>query len=214
LVRLRPDKQSRAALAEAYLRAKCYDDAATSYQELTNFEPDNASYHEFLGRALYNLGRNDEAIDACERAATLDPSVGSVRCLLGHAYCRAKRYDEAIKSCCDAVALDKSPYLQKALGDMYYKAERYDEAVAAYEAAVMLEPGVASFWKAIGDAYRATKRHEQAAASYDKQKALEQAESTKMQELPLRLIQGTLEAKRRDSKLVVMREAKRRARRP
>ena len=60
-------------------RQKRYKKARETLEVVVRLLPDNAPAHSNLGAVLYHLGRNDEALEAFERALAIDPAFKDAR---------------------------------------------------------------------------------------------------------------------------------------
>ncbi len=83
------DNMGDPRVREAYAQAlscvggrKLWDDTVTMAQEAIAYFPDHAVAHQYLGEALWGLGRDAEAASALERAIELDSENGEARSLL------------------------------------------------------------------------------------------------------------------------------------
>jgi tetratricopeptide (TPR) repeat protein len=78
----------------AYLASK-FSDASLEFQTLTEQNPDNAQYFQWLGLSLYQLSDFTNAIVAFQRAVTLDPKNIDAQVNLGNAFLGAKDWGNA-----------------------------------------------------------------------------------------------------------------------
>jgi len=60
-------------LADEYFAKKQYEQAATMYERLLAFSPNDGEIHNNLGLTLHYLGRSTEALDRLEEGVAVDP---------------------------------------------------------------------------------------------------------------------------------------------
>jgi superkiller protein 3 len=96
----------------AYLDNK-FTDAALEFKALSEQNPDNAQYFQWLGLSLYQIGDFTNAIAAFQRAVNLDPKNIDAQVNLGNAYLGAKDWGGAENSF--RIAVDAKPELPEAL---------------------------------------------------------------------------------------------------
>ncbi len=122
----------------AYLDKK-FTQAALEFQALTDQNPDNAQYFQWLGLSRYQLGDFANAISAFQRVTTLDPKNVDALVNLGNAYLGAKDWGNAEKAFASAV--QAKPNLPEALygwGIALVNLNRIDEGRAQLQAALKL----------------------------------------------------------------------------
>jgi len=100
-----------------------------------------AGLSDWLGSALNEIDRVDDAIQVLEQAAALEPESPQARNNLGIAYRKRGRFAEAIASCQEAIRL-RPDFFQahNTLGLAYVAAGRPELAVEAYRRAIELRP--------------------------------------------------------------------------
>ncbi len=81
-------------LADSYLGAKEPVKALPLLQDLVKEEPENYRVHLGLGKALEQLGHNEEAVSEFQRAIQLGPTQAGPHYLLGRTYQKLKRMAE------------------------------------------------------------------------------------------------------------------------
>jgi tetratricopeptide (TPR) repeat protein len=126
-----------------------------------------ARCHNGLGNVYGDLGRQDEAIAAHQRAIELDPTFATPHNNLGVVYSDLGRQDEAIAAFQRAIELDPdfaAPHNN--LGSVYRRQGRYEEAVAAFQRAIELDLTDAYPHNNLGNVYRDLGRQEEAIAAY------------------------------------------------
>ena len=82
-------------LAETYLAAGRFDEAANLYEALVASEPGNVDYWLGLGRAYYELGRLPEAIRTLERAVGMAPDHAEAWAMLAGSYYQQDDFENA-----------------------------------------------------------------------------------------------------------------------
>lgn len=94
LLRDLPDVEP--VLAESYVLAGQFADAAVLYASLTAADPDDAGYWLGLGRSYYELDRPDEAIAPLEHVLDLDPKQAQALGMLAAIYHQKGDYLDAV----------------------------------------------------------------------------------------------------------------------
>jgi adenylate cyclase len=90
------DSNAHGSLVAIYRMKGNYDKAIAEGKRAVELDPNSADAHVWLGIALYNAGRADEAIPLLEKAIRLNPFAHTWYFLqLGQAYSLSGRYDEA-----------------------------------------------------------------------------------------------------------------------
>ena len=159
-----------AALAEEgdrLLRRSRYADAVTAYTTALTLDPQMASAHSGLGRALTELKQYSEAEAAFRDAIRLDPGSAIAQVGLGRALAALKRYPEAEAAHMTAIRLDPAlAETHSSFGVVLYETKRYTEAEAAYREAIRLDPALGKAHRGLGNVLRQTKRLPEAEAAY------------------------------------------------
>jgi tetratricopeptide (TPR) repeat protein len=122
---------------------------------------------ELKSLALAGLGRNEEALEAAQRAVQLDPrsvdAVAARAATLGD----LNRLNEALREADEVVRrrpAEARAWLLK--GQVLTRLGRHDDALAAYERALELSPDNPLILRGKGDALRALERHAEALGVY------------------------------------------------
>lgn len=102
-------------LAEAYSKAKKYDQAIETYNKVLALNPDNAGVHNNLGNVYADMGKTDQAKAEFEKAAQMDPG-GAARYSfnLGAVLYNSGKVDDA------ASAFKKATELDPKYADAYF----------------------------------------------------------------------------------------------
>jgi tetratricopeptide (TPR) repeat protein len=122
-----------------------------------------------IARELSDLGRNVEALAACDRATALDPNSASAWLWKGSVLNNLGRNVEALAACDRATALDPnsaSAWLFK--GRTLTDLGRNVEALAACDRAIELDPNSASVWFFKGLVLNNLGRHAEALTACDR----------------------------------------------
>lgn len=104
-------------------------------------DPNSATAHNHLGRALHNQGRSEEAIRALEQSVQLDPGYAQAWYNLGHVQRALGRVPESIKAYEQALA--QAPAYQAAQlnqGISWSLLEQPDRALACFEGLLQAHP--------------------------------------------------------------------------
>ena len=123
---------------EAY-RSMHSDEAVRLYTEYLKQDPSNASVRIFLGAALLNLNRLDEARREANQALAADAKSPKAYVLLGRIDSAGGAWDVAQQSFARAISLDPSD--RDALyfsGRAFYDANRFEPAIERFESALAL----------------------------------------------------------------------------
>jgi len=126
-----------------------------------------AFYHSNLSNALRQLGRFDEAVEACRQAAHLEPGFSQAHANLGAALFEAGRIDEAITSYSTAIRLNPADaFAHASLGTALWTLGRFAESLAACQTAITLNPRDAIAHSSLGLALRGLGRSEEALIAF------------------------------------------------
>jgi ribosomal protein S12 methylthiotransferase accessory factor len=128
--------------------------ALTALNELNAAFPDRFDVHFFLGLALENQERPDEALEHYRQALVLNPpahEIPSIYVHLGSCQKDLGNFQEAADAFTRALVL--SPHLKEAhhlLGFCCFKLEDYQQAVECFEKVIELDPGSAIDYANLG----------------------------------------------------------------
>lgn len=160
-----------------------------------------------LGKALFQLGKVDEAALAFRAAVKLEPESAEAHAYLGMALRGQSEYDEAKTHLEKAIDLDPGngrAYFE--LGLIAGMQNNAEEAETALAKAVKLSPNDSQFWYAYGEVFRSTDRIDEAISAYRKAVELDPPYPKAQQKLGLLLV----DKKEYDEAEVVLTQAIRR----
>lgn len=142
-----------------------------------------------LGKALFQLGKVDEAALAFRAAVKDEPESAEAHAYLGMALRGQSEYDEAKTHLEKAIDLDPSngrAYFELGLiAGLQNKAQEAEDALAK---AVKLSPNDSQFWYAYGEIFRSTDRADEAISAYRKAVELDPPYPKAQQKLGLLLV--------------------------
>ena len=128
-------------LGLSHLETGQYEAAEASFRRSLELHPHYALSLQLLGRTLYYLQREEEAIQILEQAAKLDPLEDRVHSTLAMVYRRQGDHDQAIEVWTQALALEpRDAQFINGLGVEYSKVRRLKEAIAVLEQGVRIHP--------------------------------------------------------------------------
>ncbi|QDU94267.1 tetratricopeptide repeat protein [Lignipirellula cremea] len=138
---------------EQLLSQRKFDEAATVYSEMLKHDPQNASAHAGLARALSGMGRPKDAAQEAERAAELQPNNADIQFTLGQTRARSGDFDLAIDAFRESArlkpteeALANLASATAASGDTTGALAVYQEALASHPDSVSLHYSLAMFY--------------------------------------------------------------------
>lgn len=139
---LAPEQQSFQALMDAGLRAaddENYEQAAESFEQAIEANPDDARARYNLALAEQNLGDLESAVATYRRAIQLDSGLIEAYINLGYLYGKLGLDEEALDVFQHAIELDAgNDELFVALGDAYRELGFLEDAIQAYRQAEIL----------------------------------------------------------------------------
>jgi tetratricopeptide (TPR) repeat protein len=146
-VRLQPNLAAlHHNLGNALRALERYVDARAAYLEALRLEPDLAPAHAHLGLTLSREGRHGDALPWLKRAVELDPTSTTFEEFLAELYMEQEEPAAAIPHWERALALadGRRAGLHLSLGWAYQEEGRLAEAQQQFEAALRLQPDLAS----------------------------------------------------------------------
>lgn len=142
-----------ASAHEAQARSD-FQSAAEFYRQAVQLHPEVAELNANLGLMYYQLGKDQQAIDALVRANRLKPALLVPDLFLGLEYVKLKKFKEAISHLRRATAAKPSDVqVQVALGQAYAGTGETRLATRSYRRATELEPQSADHWYRLGVSY-------------------------------------------------------------
>ena len=126
-----------------YERLKLYREAANLYTHAVSLDTNDANYFDHLGFVHFNMGKYDSAVTAYRKAAALDDNP-TYFVNLGFAYARmdsVKRSIESFHNALKLMQLNKIGYIYNQIAAVHYSKQNLRESKAAYEKALIYNPG-------------------------------------------------------------------------
>jgi tetratricopeptide (TPR) repeat protein len=144
--------------------------AATGLPVVLDFSADALSVGELIhaGVSFHNLGRDDDALSAYDRALAIDATAVRAWMGKGSAFLSLKRYDKALATCDHVLGLDPDNRLIWTLkGQILQSLKRFSDALAPYERALSLDPSHGRTWLNCGEALLMLERNQDAFVAYE-----------------------------------------------
>jgi len=130
--------------------------------------PAAALHHNMRGWALFQLGRQTEAVAAFETAVLLRPEFGRAWESLGIVYAQLSRPADALRCFEQLCVLEpRYPHARHFRGMALAELNRLEEAVACFREALRLNPKFVPSLLSLGDPLSALDRNEEALAAYE-----------------------------------------------
>jgi Flp pilus assembly protein TadD len=151
----------------AYRQVSYWNNNVTLFSHAIEVTQNNWLAYNNLGAAYSGLGRDSEAIDACQRAIKIRPDCAEAYNNLGNAYSNLSRYSEAIDAFNRAIEI--KPDYAKAynnLGVAYGGLGRYQQEIEVYQQAIKIRPDYAQAYNNLGAAYTNLGRYSEAIDAY------------------------------------------------
>jgi tetratricopeptide (TPR) repeat protein len=142
-------------------------EAVQLYRKYLARYPDRADVRVFLGAALFNLEKPEEALEETRRALALDKSYSLAYTLSGRIYAGAGHWELAQRAFADAVRLnprDREAWYFS--GRAYYDENRFDKALEAFQRTLALGDGQGRVYENLGLASEALGRFAEAEDAY------------------------------------------------
>jgi len=150
-----------------------YAEAAQTYRQALQIDPNVAEIHFNLGVALANLGRLDDAMACYRKAIALNPRLAVAHFNLGFALQQLGQFADAAASYRKAVTLEPGFYEAYGnLGTVLQKQGKLEEAVASYRKALVIHADARGHFN-LGTALRDQGKHAEAGDCYLKALALD-----------------------------------------
>lgn len=151
------------AALNRYLRDEKYKDIISYVDSTLKEKPKMKGLLAYKGRALIELGNNEEAINVLQKAIKLDPSDDGALCNLSWAYYNLGEYEEALKY--GKYGMEVNPLDEIILanvGNAYLALGQYDEGIKAYNQAIKINSQYANAFYGRGICYMDTEKYEKA----------------------------------------------------
>jgi len=142
-------------------------EAVKLYREYLARYPDRADVRVFLGAALFNLEKPEEALEETRRALTLDKTYGLAYTLAGRIHAGGRHWEMAQQAFAEALRLnprDRETWYFS--GRAYYDENRFDKALEAFQGALALGDGQSRVYENLGLAAEALGRFADAEQAY------------------------------------------------
>jgi tetratricopeptide (TPR) repeat protein len=150
-----PDEfESLLASAQQAQARSDFASAAEFYRKAVGVHPEIPELEANLGLMYYQLGQDQQAIDAFNQAIRLKPGLFVPNLFLGLDYVRLKRFNDAIPYLKRAVLLNATDIQARlALGHAYTGVGKTRQATESYSRVVQLDPKNADGWFHLGVSY-------------------------------------------------------------
>lgn len=142
-------------------------EAVRLYREYLARYPDRADVRVFLGAALFNLEKPEEALEETRRALTLDKSYGRAYTLAGRIYAGRHAWELAQQAFAEALRLnprDRETWYFS--GRAYYDDNRFEKAIEAFQRALAVGGRQGRVYENLGLASEALGRFAEAEQAY------------------------------------------------
>ena len=146
-----------------------YSEAADYLAKAARIQPNDASIHYNLAKALADSGNDKEALAYHKKAVAIAPNNPEAWLNYGLSESNLGRYENALVRYGNALNL-KPDYAEawSNKGIVLKELKRFDEAIAHYDKALNLKPDYAEAWSNKGVILYELKRFDEAIAHYDK----------------------------------------------
>lgn len=140
--------------AEALTDAGQLEDACNLYLEICKLQPDNPEAWILLGRLQAATGKNNAALESCERAISLDPEFTGALLTKAHVLQSLERLPEAVEAYCLITAISPDRLsIHCATGRLLIQLNRWEDAEDTFSTALRLDPKSASAHEGLGTVY-------------------------------------------------------------
>ncbi len=142
-------------------------EAIRLYREYLAHYPDRADVRVFLGAALFNLGKPDDALEETRRALILDKRYSRAYTLAGRIQAGRQEWKRAQQAFREALRLnprDRETWYFS--GRAYYEENRFEKAIESFQRALALGPGQSRVYENLGLAFDAIGRFAEAEQAY------------------------------------------------
>ncbi len=157
----------------AEMQDRRFGDALQLFQQVAQFNPQQANLWLNMGSAQMQLGKYDDAIASFQKQLEGNPKDESVNALLGEALYDGKKYDQAeaaFKKQLELKPLDENAYAY--LGAVYIAEKQFDKADVELEKAAVLSPDSAIVHLRLGEAELELHKTDAALTDFEKASTL------------------------------------------
>ena len=111
-----------------------FAEAEREFKRAIEFNPNDATTHQFFSEYLIVVGRYEEAIAEIKRAQELDPLSLIINTMAGHVYAESSQYDQAIEQLKKTIEMDQRfPRAHIYLAVTYERNGMFEEAISEFE---------------------------------------------------------------------------------
>ena len=177
ILELRPDDAYAAgSIAHTFWQQGRLEEALAVYEELYEREADPDVLCN-MGEIYADLGRPEEAIEACSKALTWlvtegcrpASSITHTMMVLGEAHAQCGQFEQAFEAFSRVAGLQPDwPAPMTAMGDAWARAGKTAEAIEAYRKALELDDQWEDAWRGLGIVLTGTRNVAEARAAFDK----------------------------------------------
>lgn len=164
-----PSADDLVALGVQQHEAGQLNEAAATFQEAIQLDPESARAHFQLGVVYYDLGEYEKAVTTLEKAVELDPADPDTHRNLGTAYTMINELEKAVTAYEKAVEL--KPDFGEAYGDLagaYASTGKVTDAIRVGKRALELAPEYLTAYNNLGIAYGMQGDFDQAITLFEK----------------------------------------------
>jgi Flp pilus assembly protein TadD len=149
----------------SYLR--CWKDSVTLFEHMLSLTPNAAPVHNFLGIALQNCGRLDQAVAHYRRAIELDPLYNEAYNNLAGGLLVQRKFDDAIICCRKAIQLrPEYAHAYSNIGLAFQAKGKLDDALDNFLKAVKIKPDHPDFNYNVATVFQTQGKFDKAAEYY------------------------------------------------
>ncbi len=162
------DEQARLLdQANASYAARRPLEAIQLYRGYLGRYPDRADVRVFLGAALFNLGRAEDALGETRSALVLDNSYSRAYVLAGRIHASRHAWERAQQAFSEALRLNPGDRETRYFsGRAYYDENRFEKAIESFQRALAPGPGQSRVYENLGLASEALGRFAEAEQAY------------------------------------------------
>ena len=147
-----------------------YKEALPCFSDSIKFAPEDFTEgYYWQGRTLFELGRNDDALEAYARAIELDPKFLPPRSFKGLAFYYEAEYEKAIECYDRAIEIDpKFAEGWTGKGDALFALGENEEAIECYDKAINCNDTYIDAWKGKGEVLHYGKKYDEAIECFNR----------------------------------------------